>query len=185
MLFCAPYYGWFMERLVQALKSDASVADDAEAPRLERSRPEGSTSDVDYWTSKDVSDALKSHVNYMVADGGLEMKTGNRLGTHSAVHSWVKNAGLGLGIPYVHNGERHDYLPDFIVRLEGPELRYLLLETKGYDELWEVKKSAAERWCAAVTADGRWGEWIYQVAFTMADVAQFLEEVSIGRPAGV
>jgi type III restriction enzyme len=74
----------------------------------------------------------------------------------------------------VHNGERHDYLPDFVVRLSREGERYLLLETKGFDELVEVKKSAAERWCAAVTADERYGSWIYRVAYSVGDVAEFL-----------
>jgi type III restriction enzyme len=92
------------------------------------------------------------------------------------VKAWVKNAGLGLAIPYAHNGERHEYHPDFVVRLAGPGDWYLLLETKGHDELFEVKKSAAERWVAAVNADGRWGSWTYRIAWTVGDVAEHLIE---------
>jgi type III restriction enzyme len=174
VLFCSPYYGWFLERLVQALSTPSSTADQAEAPKLDRMRPEGSTADVDFWTSREVSDTIRSHVNYVVSDSGLEAKTAAKLDGAAAVRAWVKNAGLGLAVPFVHNGERHDYLPDFIVRLTGEGERYLLLETKGYDELVEVKKSAAERWCAAVTADGRRGRWIYRVAYSVGDVAEFL-----------
>lgn len=36
----------------------------------------------------------------------------------NAVHSFVKNAGLGFAVPYLHNGQMHDYMPDFIIRLE-------------------------------------------------------------------
>ena len=39
--------------------------------------------------------------------------------THPAVEAFVKNAGLGFAIPYLHNGQPHDYVPDFIVRLKG------------------------------------------------------------------
>jgi type III restriction enzyme len=58
-------------------------------------------------------------------------------------------------------------MPDFIVRLktdgeEGP--RYLILETKGWDELEEVKRDAANRWVNAVNADGRYGRWQYAIA---------------------
>ena len=42
--------------------------------------------------------------------------------------SFVKNAGLGFAIPWLHNGEHHEYLPDFIVRLVGGGERYLILE---------------------------------------------------------
>jgi type III restriction enzyme len=90
------------------------------------------------------------------------------------VAAWVKNAGLGLTIPYSHNGEPHEYQPDFIVRLAGAGERYLLLETKGHDDLVEVKRSAALRWVAAVNADGRWGVWTYQIAWTVGDVAEHL-----------
>jgi hypothetical protein len=37
----------------------------------------------------------------------------------------VKNAGLGFAISYHHNGQPHDYVPDFIVRLAGEPLRHL------------------------------------------------------------
>jgi type III restriction enzyme len=178
VLFCAPYYGWFLERLVQAIRSDASVAELAEAPRLEKGRPEGSSADVDFWTSRPVADTIRSHVNYMVSDSGLEAKAAAKLDGTSSVRAWVKNTGLGLAVPYAHNGERHDYLPDFVVRLGGPGERYLLLETKGHDELVEVKQSAAERWCSAVTADGRWGNWTYRVAWSVGDVAAHLLELA-------
>lgn len=178
VLFCAPYYGWFLERLVQAIRADASVADLAEAPRLEKSRPEGSTKDVNFWTSRSVADTRRSHVNYMVSDSALEARAAVKLDDSPAVHCWVKNTGLGLAIPYVHNGERHDYQPDFIIRLRGSEREHLLLETKGHDDLVEVKQSAAERWCAAVTADGRWGRWTYRLAYSVGDVAEWLLEAS-------
>ncbi len=177
VLFCAPYYGWFLERLVQSLSIDTANGGQAEAPKLDRAKPEGSTSDVDFWTSRPVTDTRRSHVNYMVADSALEAKAAGKLDGSAAVVAWVKNAGLGLAIPYAHNGERHDYQPDFIVRLAGPAQRFLVLETKGHDELYEVKKSAAERWCAAVNADGRWGEWIYRIAWSVGDVAEYLIEL--------
>lgn len=178
VLFCAPYYGWFLERLVDAMRSDASDAGDAEAPRPEKGRSEGSTHDVDFWTSRPVADTVRSHVNYMVSDSGLEAKTAVKLDGSPAVKAWVKNTGLGLVVPYVHNGEKHGYQPDFIVRLQGPELRFLLLETKGHDELYEVKAAAATRWCAAVNADGRWGQWEYRIAWSVGDVAEHLMEVA-------
>lgn len=80
-----------------------------------------------------------------------------------AVRAFVKNAGLGFAIPYLHNGQMHDYQPDFIIRLETPDERYLLLETKGYDPLEDVKQAAAERWSAAVNAEGNYGRWSYAI----------------------
>ena len=80
-----------------------------------------------------------------------------------------------MAVPYVHNGQPHDYLPDFIIRLKTPEPNYLILETKGYDPLRDVKKAAAERWIAAVNADRRYGHWQYAMC-GIKDVAQLVTE---------
>jgi type III restriction enzyme len=58
----------------------------------------------------------------------------------------------------------HDYIPDFIIRLKGEPTRHLILETKGYDELEEVKQAAAERWVNAVNSEGSFGRWAYTIA---------------------
>lgn len=184
VLFCAPYYGWFIERLKEALRSDASVAEVAEAPMLERSRPEGSTRDVDFWTSREVRDTQKSHVNYLVADSKLEARAAAKLDGAACVSAWVKNAGLGLGVVYEHNGERHEYQPDFVARLAGSPERYLMIETKGQeDDVTEVKRAAAERWCGAVNADGRYGQWTYRMVYKEGDLAEFLLNAA-SQPTG-
>ena len=67
-LFMPPFYGWAIERLVQHIVPDESAGEAPELPRLELLRPEGSTADVDYWTSKEVRDTKKCHVNYLVPD---------------------------------------------------------------------------------------------------------------------
>jgi restriction endonuclease len=92
----------------------------------------------------------------------------------TAVDSFVKNAGLGFAVPYFHNGEPHDYLPDFIVRLKGGNEKYLILETKGFDELESVKRESAERWVKAVNTDGKYGLWSYAVAKCPTDVVGLL-----------
>ena len=70
----------------------------------------------------------------------------------------------------------HDYMPDFIVRLKLDTPIHLILETKGYDPLEDVKRSAAERWVAAVNADGSYGHWQYAVAKKVSEVARILDE---------
>jgi type III restriction enzyme len=90
----------------------------------------------------------------------------------------VKNAGLGFAIPYVHDGEDHDYVPDFIVRLKGAPPLHLILETKGYDPLKQVKSDAAERWVKAVNADGTKGRWAYRLVTNPNDVTRALDEVA-------
>ena len=111
-------------------------------------------------------------MNYVVADTKRwEQSAAYFLDTHGDVIAFVKNAGLGLGIPYLHNGEQHEYVPDFVVRLKSPEERFLLLETKGYDPLKDVKRAAAERWCSAVNAHGDFGTWIYRIVERPEQVA--------------
>jgi type III restriction enzyme len=52
----------------------------------------------------------------------------------------------------------------------------LILETKGYDPLAHIKAQAAQRWVAAVNADGQYGGWHYAVAYKPEEVRQRLEE---------
>jgi len=164
-LFLAPYYGWLVEAILDNLRGDIDEGETPELPLLESSRGAGSSSEVDFWTSREVREVSKSQVNYVVADTKRwEQSAAYFLDTNEEVVAFVKNAGLGLGIPYLHNGEQHEYLPDFVVRLRGNEDRYLLLETKGFDPLKEVKGAAAERWCAAVNAHGGFGKWRYRLA---------------------
>jgi hypothetical protein len=96
------------------------------------------------------------------------------LDKHPNVEAFVKNSGLGFAIPYLHNGQMHDYVPDFIIRLKSKQPHHFILEIKGYDPAEEVKRASAERWVAAVNADGAYGQWQYGVPKKVSDVPTLL-----------
>lgn len=52
---------------------------------------------------------------------------------------------------------------------DGREVGTLILETKGYDPLADVKQAGARRWLAAVNADGAYGRWAYRLIKSPAD----------------
>jgi type III restriction enzyme len=175
----SPYYGWVIERLVEAIKPDASAGEAPELPAIETNRPSGTTEEVDFWTSREVRPIIKSHINYVVADTKQwEQAAAYFIDTHDSVEAFVKNAGLGFAIPYLHNGQMHDYEPDFIVRMKGNTPLNIVLETKGYDPLKDVKRQAAERWVSAVNADGRFGHWQYKLIEKISDVPAALTAMS-------
>lgn len=175
--FLSPYYGWVIEALTAAIHPDASQGEAPEVPAYETNRGPGSTADVDMWTSREVREVVRSHVNYVIADTRVwEQAAAYVIDTHPSVEAFVKNAGLGFAIPYLHNGQMHDYIPDFIIRLKGAPDHYLILETKGWDPEAEIKRQAAERWVRAVNADARYGHWQYTIARKPEEVRQRLNE---------
>jgi type III restriction enzyme len=178
-VFLSPYYGWVVERLAEAIRPDAAQGEWPELPRYETRRGPGSTGEVDFWTSRDVREVERSHVNYVVADTAKwEQSAAYVLDTHPTVEAFVKNAGLGFAVPYVHNGQSHDYMPDFIVRLRCDPPCLLILETKGFDPTAEVKAAAAGRWVSAVNADGTYGRWAYAVAKRVGDIDGILTRLA-------
>jgi len=176
-LWLAPYYGWMIENLNRAIHPDASAGEAPEIPKYEANRGNGSTDDVNFWTSKPVYPVEKSHLNGVVADTRTwEQAAAYIIDTHPLTQAFVKNERLEFTIPYFYNGSDHDYHPDFLIRLNAPTTRYLILETKGYFYSGtEERKAAALRWVGAVNADGRFGQWDYQMC-NLDAVREFLDD---------
>jgi type III restriction enzyme len=178
-VFLAPYWGFAIERLTEEIHPDTGQGEAPEVPKYETGRPAGSTGDVDFWTAKPVREALRTHLNYVVADTKQwEQSAAYRIDTHPRVAAFVKNQSLGFAIPYLHDGTTHEYVPDFIIRLDNGV--HLILETKGFDSLEEIKTQAAERWVRAVNAEGSNGEWRYEIAHDMNAIPAVIEEALAG-----
>ena len=90
--------------------------------------------------------------------------------------SFVKNQGLGFTIPYLDNGQMHDYVPDFMVRLRNGV--QLILETKGFDPTATVKEAAAQRWVDAVNAEASFGKWSYAMTHNPNEIPSIIDRLS-------
>lgn len=161
------------ERINQAIFAVQDSTHERILPIFKRFDPEGSTDDVDYFTTKRVfeTEPDRCPVNFVVLDGRdgntWEQIVAQSLEALPEVDAYVKNDRLEFAIPYVHAGRTHHYLPDFLVRLRRPpddDLdRYLIVEVSGTfkSRAMTQEKSDTTRnlWCAAVNNHAGYGRW--------------------------
>ena len=135
---------------------------------LDPYNPEGSTMYVNFYTSKALrwqTDPRKCHINWAVLDSNWEGEFCRVVESHPQVHSYVKNQGLGLEVPYRYGSIVRKYIPDYIVRIDDghEDLLNLVVEIKGYRrEDTKIKKQTMETfWIEGVNNARTFGRWAF------------------------
>ena len=133
----------------------------------------GSTKYVDFDTTREVypTNVKYCHISHVVADTeSWEQKMAQaleELGEEGVVISYVKNQGLGFLIPYTIAGRDHNYMPDFIVRLDDGRGRddplNLIVEVTGQKGKDKAAKTSTARnlWVPAINNHGAFGRWAF------------------------
>ena len=89
----SPFYGQVLERLRSNIQPDTEAGEAPEIPVYEKNRGLGSSSDVDFWTSRPVWPVEHSHLNYLVADTRQwEQSASYFVDAHALVRAFVRNA---------------------------------------------------------------------------------------------
>lgn len=130
---------------------------------------EGSTYDVNFWTSKPRYRAgERCHLNYALLDSNWEGEFCRVLDSHPKVIRWVKNHNLGFEVPYTVGSSRHMYIPDFLVDLDyglgDREPLHVVAEVKGFrGEDAKAKSDAMHTyWIPGVNNSSRgFGYWAF------------------------
>ncbi len=127
----------------------------------------GSTRSVDFDTTRSTFRTRedKCHISDVVLHSGWEGKMAQALEDMEEVVSYVKNQNMGFNIPYALDSEEHNYVPDFIVKLDDGHGREcslnLIVEVTGEKKKdKEVKVATAKTlWIPAVNNHGGFGRW--------------------------
>nr|WP_244946106.1 hypothetical protein [Methylacidiphilum kamchatkense] len=155
-----------VERLTAAMEPDTEAGEPPLLPVIERFRPIGSTSEVLFRTVRLCKDTTKSHISHVVLDSTWERSVADQLEHIPEVIAYARNDHLDFTIPYEWEGIRHEYRPDYLIRLrgaDGQEVK-LILEVKGFEtEQDRQKEVAARRWVRAINHHGEFGRWFYVV----------------------
>lgn len=158
------YRNLVIERLLMAIEADTDDREPPILPRIDRQRPTGSTSGVQFRTSKNTIGTARSHISHVVLDSTWENTAAFHLESSEHVLSYAKNDRLEFEILYEFHGTWHRYLPDYLVRvdvLDGAPLN-VILEVKGLEtEQDRAKFAAAQRWVSAINYHGGFGRWVY------------------------
>jgi type III restriction enzyme len=156
-----------IERLTEAIEPDTEAGESPILPVIERFRPIGSTSEVLFRTVRPSVGTFKSHISHVVLDAPKwEHSVAFQLERMVEIIAYARNDHLDLTIPYEWLGIRHEYRPDYLVRLkhkDGQEIK-VILEVKGFEtEQDRQKELAAIRWIKAVNHHAEFGCWEFVI----------------------
>jgi type III restriction enzyme len=168
-----------VERMRDAIHPDDSQGEPPLLPLLNRYRPMGTTTGVDFITTRATIPSTNSHINSVVLHSGWEADAAKLLDSTDLVKCYARNDHLGLVIPYEYLGVDHSYEPDFIVRLAND--LFLLLEIKGFEvheqERTNAKHQAAQRWVTAVNNLKDFGIWQFLVCRNLESLLPTIGEL--------
>ena len=137
---------------------------------LDPYNPTGSTTGVRFATSKSnrwKTDPEHCHINWAVCDSDWEAEFCRVAESHPQVRAYVKNQGLGFGVPYLYGSTARTYIPDFIVLVDvgggDNDLLNLVVEIKGYrgEDAKEKKSTMDTYWVPGVNRLGAYGRWSF------------------------
>ena len=157
------YVTRIVERLIAAIQPNETQGEIPLMPLLNRYKPIGTSSEVDFMTTRPCHGTQRSQINQVVLDTQRwERSACFWLEQSEVVACYVRNDHLGFSIPYEYTGVPHSYEPDFIVCLKNDV--HLILEIKGFEtEQDRAKHAGAQRWASAVSNWGRLGKWVFRV----------------------
>lgn len=176
------YRQWIIDRITAAIEPDVDTGEPPILPVIERFRPVGSTSEVLFRTVRPAVGTTKSHVSHVVLDApNWEHSVAFQLETIPDVLAYVRNDHLDFTIPYEWEGKRHEYRPDYLLRLrKGSGEVKVILEVKGFErEEDRQKETAAKRWVRAVNHHGEFGVWSYLVCRDPARLRELLQGIVV------
>jgi len=167
-----------IERLTEAIEPDVESGEPPILPVIERFRPIGSTSEVQFRTTRPTVGTTKSHISHVVLDAPKwEHSVAYQLERIPEVIAYARNDHLDFTIPYEWQGVRHEYRPDYLIRWrcgDGREVK-VILEVKGFEtEQDRQKEIAAKRWVRAVNHHGEFGRWVFCVCREPTKVAEVI-----------
>jgi type III restriction enzyme len=161
-------------RIMAGITRQAETKTNVVKAALNPYNPDGSTRYVRFVTTKRGlwKTNAKCHINWAVLDSDWEGEFCRVLEACGRVKSYVKNDHLGFVVPYMRGMDRHEYYPDFIVRLDSGV--NLVLEVKGFagEDVRQKREAMETQWVPGVNRLGSFGRW----AFAQFDDANEMEK---------